>query len=162
MNLPIMRKEIIFAIILGLAVGLLITYGVYRSQQANLSEDQTLNLDASPTVTETTDTGNLILLSPEDESIVETPDVTVAGTTDPQAFVVIFINENEQITTADASGNFSVTAKLESGSNVIIVYSLNEDGKKSTQERVVTYTTQSLEGTSEASSSARTTEENDE
>ncbi|HEX7017888.1 MAG TPA: hypothetical protein VF209_03210 [Patescibacteria group bacterium] len=156
-----MRKEIIFAIILGLAVGLLVVYGIYRSRQAPLSSDQNVNLTTSPSPL-AEEVGNLVLHSPEDEIIVDKAEVAVTGTTDPQAFVVIFVNDVEHITTADASGNFSVNVTLETGSNVIIVYSLNEDGKKTIQERVVTFTTQSLEDTQEASSSADTSEASDE
>lgn len=156
-----MRKEIIFAIILGLVVGLLITYGVYRSRQVDTSDEQDLTLNSTPT-TITTEVGNLVLHSPADESVVDTPDVTVAGTTDPQAFVVIFVNDIEHVTNADLSGNFSLGVTLETGSNVISVHALNEDGKKTTQERVVIHTTQTFDDTGTASSSAQTSEDNDE
>jgi hypothetical protein len=143
-----MKKEIIIAILLGLSLGLFITYGLYRSRNAsdsNQSNNIENNLAASPGL-ETLST--LVLHSPEDESIVAEPDITIAGDTEPSNFVVILVNENETITTADDSGAFSISAKLEAGSNVIVVYSIDEDGKTTIEERVVVYTTKALTDTS--------------
>lgn len=142
-----MRKEIIFAVLLGLILGLVITYGVYR---ARTSLQDGTNPAASPEATVSPDIAaqsNLVLSSPQDESVQETEEVTIAGTTDPDAFVVIVLNDNETITQADDSGNFSVEETLEEGANVILVFSVNEDGQTVTQERTVIYTTDSLEET---------------
>lgn len=139
-----MKKEIIIAILLGLSLGLFITYGLYRSRNAG-NNDQSQNIGNNLTATPTTEIlSTLVLHSPEDESIVSEPTVTIAGDTEPSNFVVILVNEKETITTADESGAFSISAQLETGSNVIVVYSLDEDGKTTIEERVVVYTTKAL------------------
>jgi hypothetical protein len=139
-----MKKEILIAILLGLSLGLFITYGLYRSRNAtNTEQSKTIenNLTSSPEIEALS---TLVLHSPEDESIVSEASITVAGDTEPNNFVVVLINQTETITTADQSGAFSVSGTLEAGSNVIAVYSLDEDGNATTEERVVVYTTKSL------------------
>ncbi len=139
-----MKKEIFFAVLLGLAVGLIITYGVYRAQTGSIRQQAQTFLE-SPPPTSSPEVSSLVLHSPLDESIVDTAEVAVAGTTQPSSFVVIFTNDKETITTADTTGAFSSKSTLETGSNVITVYSLNEDGQVVTKEIVVIYTTQPLE-----------------
>lgn len=139
-----MKKEILIAILLGLSLGLFITYGLYRSRNAS-DDDQSSKFDNNLAATPNIETlSTLVLHSPEDESIVADPTVTIAGDTEPNNFVVILVNEDETITTADESGAFSITGVLEAGSNVIVVYSLDEDGKTTIEERVVVYTTKAL------------------
>lgn len=144
-----MRKEIIVAVLLGLSLGLFITYGLYRTRTNDTTEEAQQieeTLTASP---ELEVLSNLVLHSPEDESIVNESEVTVAGDTEPENFVVIFVNDVEYVTTADEAGAFSVSTELEIGSNVIQVYSLDEDGNETVAERVVIYTTQPLSSGSE-------------
>lgn len=155
-----MKKEIIIAILLGLSLGLFITYGLYRTRNA-ADNNQTLTiedtLNSSPEIEALS---TLVLHSPEDETIVDTQEIPIAGDTEPNNFVVIFVNEEEFITTADETGAFSISAELESGSNVIIVYSIDEDGNQTVEERVVVYSTRSLTE-DENTSEEKTTEETD-
>jgi hypothetical protein len=139
-----MKKEILIAIVLGLLVGLLITYSLYRSRNL-VSDEQSQSLEniTSPTP-EIENLSNLVLLSPEDEIIVGEAEINVSGNTDPNNFVVILVNEEENLTTADDTGAFSIAVELEAGSNLISVYTLDEDGKTTTEERVVVFSTKSL------------------
>jgi len=141
-----MKKEIFIAICLGLLVGLLITFAIYQNKfKTQTPDDNTQELTNNPPEASPSNTiGQLTLLSPEDEIVQETEELTVAGSTAANSFVVIFVNEEELITSADELGNFSLKIKLEKGSNVIIVHVLNEDGEVTTLERTVIYSTQSL------------------
>jgi len=136
-----MKKEIIFAILLGLTLGLIITYGVYRAkmtlQQPLQKEEKTLP-SSTP---QATNNSSLLLISPEDEIITDQEKINVAGTTTPDSFVIIIVNDQDQITTADQTGNFSVEVELEKGSNVIRVHALKEDGTSIVEERTVIYST---------------------
>lgn len=138
-----MKKEIFLAVLVGLCLGLIITYGVYRARKSDVDLAHQATTAAS-TPTPTPEETLLVIHSPEDEIITDQETVSVAGTTTPQAFVVIFTNGEEQIIQADDSGNFSVEAKLETGSNIITVHSLDEDGKSTQSELTLIYTTQPL------------------
>ncbi len=141
-----MKKEMIISVLVGLIFGLIIVYGVYTAQNSLSKPDQTTQkLEASPTTEEEHELdGNLSLHSPEDESIVSESTMTIAGTTIAHSYVVIFINDDESITTADESGNFSIEGELELGSNIIEVHVVDEDGNIIVKERTVIYTTKPL------------------
>ena len=135
-----MKKEIFFAILLGLTLGLIITYGVYRARislqrPAKTAPSSPIPEETKPSPAET----NLSITSPEDEQVVGQPNLTVAGTTIPDSFVVVFVNEQNYITTADESGNFSVEVKLTETANLIQIHAINEDGRITIKKRSVVY-----------------------
>jgi len=155
-----MKKEIFLAIIIGLLVGLLLTYGFYRTRLA-LSRPQTSGVAlSSPQPSPVIATRDLALVSPEDE-IVQTEKTTyVTGTTKPNSFVAIFVNNAETLTQADTAGNFSVLVNLETGSNIITVNVIDENGAITSLERTViiaTISNDGLGGTSSTSGSATAT-----
>lgn len=156
-----MKKEVFFAVLLGLSLGLIVTYGVYRANQANTQDqvDTLLQESAAETIDPTANgISSLVIDAPENESIVDEAKQTIAGTTLANAFVVIYVNETPYMTTADQTGAFSISADLSLGSNVIGVHSLSEDGNEAIAEIVVSYTTQPLIPQPSASESAETTE----
>lgn len=155
-----MKKEIIFAIFLGLSLGLIITYGVYRAR-TTLQKPVATNPNQTPLATPLASAqSSLSITSPDDEIITDQNQITVAGTTNPNSFVVIIFNNQERITTSDNSGNFSVQLDLETGSNVIQIHALDEDGNSTIEERTVIYSTVNLiEESDTASNSGEETNE---
>jgi len=154
-----MKKEVVVAILIGLTLGLVVTYGVYRARTSLLNLPATQTTGETPSPTPSSSPHNtLTLLSPSDESVQNTKDVKVTGTTDPDATVVIFVNDKVQVTTADKSGNFSLQTQLNSvngGSNVITVRTIDENGNTAEEQRTVIFDTVPLEDlTGSASGSA--------
>jgi hypothetical protein len=152
-----MKKEVLIAILIGLGLGLIVTYGIYRAKTSlNSSQQAATTSESSPDPSDSVH-NSLTLLSPEDETIQATSEVKITGATDPNALVIIFLNDLQQVIRADKSGNFSVLTNLQQGSNVIIVRTLDEDGNSAEQQRTVIFSTASLEETATASSSAQAT-----
>jgi hypothetical protein len=140
-----MKKELFLAILIGLVVGLVIVFGVYRTRTVFTPKNDNPILTESPSPEASADIlSNLVIHSPLNESIQNKEEVTIAGSTNNNEFVVIMINEEEFVTTSDESGNFSISAILEPGSNIIEINSITEDGKITTEELTVIYTTQPL------------------
>lgn len=136
-----MKKEVLIAIMIGLSMGLIITYGVYRVKTAVVAPPVTdLEQAATPSAEAVVPTV-ISLSSPEDGLVLSENEVRVAGTTIPEAYVVIFTNNTDTITTADSSGNFSSTVSLEDGSNVIRVHVVNSQGETTIAERLVVVST---------------------
>ena len=137
-----MKKELSLAVLIGLILGLIITYGVYRARRAEQETAvQTTESIAGQVEGEPLASNQVITLSsPADESVQAFPEIKIAGTTKPNIFVIIFIDEDEFITTADNTGNFAIEGKLTAGGNVISVQTLDEEGQVNKIERVVTYT----------------------
>ncbi len=156
-----MKKEILLAVVVGLSLGLILVYGFYRAKKSDQElADQAATINQTPQPSESP-LSTLVIHSPEDEIIVAEAGLAVTGTTLPQAFVVIIVNDQEYITSADDSGNFSVNVELEAGSNVIAIHSLDEDGQATNQERTVIFSTQPLDGEDESKSASSSGEKNE-
>jgi len=152
-----MKKEVLIAIVIGLSFGLLVSYGVYHARKS-LQTAVTTDLETPSTPTPSASPlSSLILRSPEDETVQATKDITITGTTTPNSVVVAFVNDAQQVSTADKSGNFSFQSQLNADSNVIVVHAIDQNGKVSQETRTVIYSTLSLDKSSTASSSASAT-----
>lgn len=148
-----MKKEIVIAILIGLSLGLFITYGVYQAKtgiSTKSDQDQkTLALTPAP---DQEFAGELILNSPEDGLIQAEKTISVSGPTLPSSFIVVFVGNDENITNSDDSGNFSTEVKLNDGANIITVVVLDENGRSISSNRTVIVSDESL--VEEASESA--------
>ncbi len=157
-----MKKEMIISILVGLIFGLIIVYGVYTAQ-TSLSEPAPSQapLVATPENNAELETeSQLAVHSPEDELITDQATLTVAGSAQNEAYIVVFTNDEAQIVDNDETGHFSVETELEAGSNVIQVFAIGLDGQSLMEERTIIYTTQPLvETEQEATDSAETNEE---
>lgn len=138
-----MKKEVFLAISIGFALGLIITFGIWTANRslknARLAASPTPSPTAIPLSTPTTPvtTNKLTIISPEDESLVNTPQITLTGKTDANTPVAITYEDiKQQIVTSDTSGNFKAVIDLVSGYNTINVTALGN-----TQTIIVTYST---------------------
>ena len=134
-----MRKEVLLAILIGASLGLLITFSVYQSRRSvsEAQKDQVQEVLNNHTDNEEVDTSQLAITSPEDNSIVDSQRLIVSGNTQANNFIVIFVNNEEIITNADDSGNFSKEVRLDEGANVLVIYAINQDGLVSQNTRTV-------------------------
>ncbi|MCB9813607.1 MAG: hypothetical protein H6772_04335 [Pseudomonadales bacterium] len=132
-----MKKEVLIAIFVGLSMGLIITFGFYRVRTSitdtpttDLTQDITTGLEtAKPTM--------LALHSPEDGLIQTENELTVTGTTTPNSFIVLFVNDEDFISNTDDSGNFSFKIELNDGPNILRIHVLDESGETTVEERLV-------------------------
>jgi hypothetical protein len=153
-DIVIMKKEAIFAIIIGIIVGLGITFAIYR-----------LKTKTSSTIKEVDEQINqkLLITSPQDESILSSTSLRISGTAEPNEMIVIFVNDEEYITQADSIGAFAQDVKLDMGGNIIQYTAISTDGKQTTLTQNVVVSTDSLDekvedSSEDASSSAEASE----
>lgn len=132
-----MKKEVLVAILVGLSMGLIITFGVYRVRNSIAEAPATNLVETTEETQETVVPTMLALHSPEDGIVQVEKELTVTGTTTPNSFVVLFINDTDFISDADESGNFSFKAELEDGANIIRVHVLDNEGSTIVEERLV-------------------------
>jgi len=152
-----MKKEIIIAILIGLSLGLFITYGVYQAKTGISPKSNKDQNTLSINTTEEEFAGELVLNSPTNETIQKESSISVSGTTLPDSFVVVFIGNEENITSSDSSGNFSIQLELKDGANVITVVVLDENGRSIKLEITVIVSDETL--VEEATDSAENTSE---
>lgn len=144
-----MKKEVLVAVVLGVIVGLVITFGIYTANTALQRRSRQINATPSPTPTvENTKQSSIIIYSPEHDTLTDKDTIQLSGLTTPNAVVVIFVNDTSLVTTADPKGNFSADLSLVGGSNVITVVATDETGKQNREQRSVVYSTANLDETS--------------
>lgn len=146
-----MRKEVIFAIILGFSLGLIITLGIWQANKA-IKDQQTqtaVDQSALPTQGEGTTTNkavpfSLTIVKPEDESLSSAATTQVSGTTEPGAQVVVIGEKSEEILEADENGVFSTELGLVSGTNEINITAYSNTGDEATKTILVVYSTSEI------------------
>lgn len=153
-----MKKEIVFAVIIGLVVGLIITFGVYRARRA-VSDSTTINVDsATPTPTPiSSQKESFLLTEPVDETLTTESQTRVSGQTFPNAVIIVLTQSGETVGQADSQGNFSLNVPLLAGANLLTirVSGDNQDTKEVT--RTVVLSTADLEASSSATAKPTTT-----
>lgn len=157
-----MRIEALAAIVIGVVMGLGITYGFYTLRSQALQNQQTTEVAPTPTPTPEPINEQLLITSPTDESIVADPDLRISGNAEPNEMVVIFVNDDEYITQADEIGAFAQDVELQSGGNIITITVLAADGTQITEELHVVVSTADLNGDSSETPEATASAEEDE
>jgi hypothetical protein len=133
-----MKKEVLIAITLGLFVGLLITYGMYRVRSAvNRTPVAQLEETATDAAMLAENSTLITILNPEEGVILTERQLTVTGTTIPESHIVLFVNNTDYISTTDATGNFTFEVTLEDGTNVLTVHVVDAEGQTTSTERIV-------------------------
>lgn len=140
-----MRKEVLIAIIIGFALGLVITFGIWTANKALKETAPKKEEVPVPTLTPTpTPTQVLVVSSPEDNSISDKEKIEVSGKTSPKAVVVVLYGEGEKIIEADEEGNFSSEITLTGGANEITISAYDKDGNEVSKSLTVVYSTAEL------------------
>ena len=143
-----MRKEIFLAIVVGIIVGLGITFGIYTLRQRfipNKTVQEIANSrDQNPTPTPGTEQKNLVIQQPSNNLLTDQDTVKVVGRTTPKSYVTILAFDEEYITIADQDGDFAQDVALELGGNRITVITTLPDGKQEEIVLSVVYSTVDL------------------
>ena len=142
-----MRKEVIFAIIIGLALGGVILYGLQlanRSAKEAASAAGTPSAQVAPANPTPAVESRLTLSEPLDHAVVNTATIKIRGKTLPASAIAIESEDDDVLLTVDSSGNFSTDFALTGGENLIKVSVLLPDKKTETIEISVVYSTVKL------------------
>lgn len=131
-----MKKEVLVAIFVGLSMGLIITFGVYRVKNS-ITEKPVAQFVEEAGIPETTTPTLLALHNPEDGKIQTERELTITGTTIANSFVVTFVNNEDYISTSDESGSFTIKVELESGENIIRVHVVDGNSTPVVEQRLV-------------------------
>lgn len=142
-----MKKEVFLAIIIGFALGLVITYGVWTANKTlketapkkeEVLPKEEVQLSPSPSPAAPL---SLILNSPEDNFLSNNEKLTVSGKTAPGATVAVVYQEGEKVIEADEEGNFQTEITLVGGANEITVSAYDENGNETSKTLTVVYST---------------------
>jgi len=140
-----MRKEIFIAIFLGSAIGGIVTYGIYRANQALINKatgnnPQVLELPSATPVANTNI--GLSILNPENNIVIQENLLTIQGKSTENAVIAISSENQDFFVLSDENGLFSQEIDLIKGANTIKVTA--SDGNVLSEEKVINivYTTE--------------------
>lgn len=141
---PPMRKEIVFAIIIGLLLGLLVTFGIYTANKALKKKPQpetVTTIEAKPTPSPIAPEISLEIAEPNDNRVFDENSAAIAGKTSKQAIITILTENDEYFTQADENGLFSTKIDLIKGVNFIKIVAADLLGSQVEKELTLVYTT---------------------
>lgn len=136
----LMKKEVAIAIVIGLFLGLLVTFGIYTARRSSSSVQKSADMLASTSPDNPNASpvqNSLVISSPEDGLITSDKEIQVSGTTDPNSFVFIFVGDEYFMEKADGTGNFSTRIATKAGPMFIVVRTLDESGRTVEDERAL-------------------------
>jgi len=140
-----MKKEILLSIIIGLCLGLLITFGLYSAKKAIKIQKEILSPQVESEINRNQQPANtfqtLSLISPLDQSISSEPKTTLSGTSSPLSWVIILTEKGEAVIRADEKGGFETEVQLISGENEIQIKAITDRGEESEKIITVVYST---------------------
>lgn len=143
-----MKKEVIIAILAGLAIGLIITVGIFTANRS-LELQKNKNNPATPTPISsfTPDASNktLNLTSHENFDLVDKAEITLTGVAWPNAVIALMAENTNRFALADSEGYFSFTFNLIKGYNEITLVASDATAASVTQNLVLTYSTTKIE-----------------
>lgn len=148
-----MKKEVILAIVIGVGLGLVITFGIWIANRSlkNLDTSKPQATDESvitntptPAPSPSSASESLTITSPDNEALLSDPNVKITGSTIAGNTVIILHENGQDSVVADSSGNFSDSIKVSGGYNTITVISVSPTGSQTSKTLVVTYTTAKL------------------
>ena len=145
-----MRKEVLIAIVIGFALGLLITYGIWTANRAikeatannDVASEKITSENITPTPGPTVNKLALSITTPEDNDLVNKQKIEVSGTTVPNAIVVVTYPDGESIISAGADGKFTTNINLDAGSNDLGITAFDtQTGNEASQNLTVVFST---------------------
>jgi hypothetical protein len=111
------------------------------SYKTRTSPRPSAKVETSPQVNEALP---LTITSPADNSVVDTAQIELSGTTIPNTYITILTEKNEYIIVPSELGDFSQTISLVKGANTIDVTVYTPTGDKTEAKLSVVYTTVEL------------------
>lgn len=135
-----MRKEIILAIFVGLSLGLVVAFGLWRVNSFLKPAPLTKN-GSSPSPSPNSVLG-LTIARPENESVISESPVGVSGITKPSSWVVISGESGDQIVQSESSGEFVGELELKAGINQIKIAAFDVKGASEEENFIVVFSTE--------------------
>jgi hypothetical protein len=130
----------LFAVVIGLIVAGAAFFIYQSTRTISPSSLKTISI-TSPTPTSGPSIP-LTITSPQDESVVTSKIITVSGTTDPAATVMVETSSEDTVVKPSSSGAFSLTITLPDSENTILITAIGKDGSEVQKTLTVAYETQ--------------------
>ena len=132
------------AVIIGLiAAG--VAFYLYQVTKVVPDSDKTISLMPKISVSPTPDSANLLSIdTPTDEQVFDKKTITITGKTRKDATIIVTTEDNDQVVTPAANGNFSITQTIPGGTTLVHITAVFPNGEEQTITRTVTFSTENF------------------
>ena len=157
--LTCMRKELVWAGIIGISFGLVIAFGAWRVRSSVVSKAKPVPTSAPQIGVER---NRITIDKPRNLDVIIASPFTVSGITKPLTWVVISAENVDYLTQSADDGTFSANIEPKAGVNHIKVTSVNTQGDESSQEVLAVYSSSfQSESSTDTKDSEKTDSETD-
>ena len=139
-----MKTERVILSFIAVLVGILVTgmaFYLYQSTKKPTPPNTKIITLSEPTPTPAQSV-LLSIKSPTDEEVITKKIVSITGTTEKDATVVIVTPVDQEVLTPASSGNFSTTVNIDDGQNFIEITAISASGQETKMTRTVTFSTE--------------------
>ncbi len=141
MNRTLSTKVVAISLTLLLLLGIAFIIILYFL--INPGSTQKYGFDGSP-VTNAPVSFVLNVTSPDDNSLVNDPNVLLQGKTSPQATIIVSFDNKDQSVEVDKDGNFNATLKMDAGVNNFSITAFDNTGNSKTESRTLYYSKEKI------------------
>lgn len=141
-----MKTEKLVISFIAVFVGVIVAgvaFYIYQSTRV-LPESQTKTVSVTPPTPTPKATIFLSLATPQEGEVFDKKVITVSGKTVPGSLIVISTDVSDQVVSPSSVGDFSTTATIGDGGNVISVIAIAPNGEQIAQTRTVTFSTENF------------------
>lgn len=135
----LMKKEVLFAILAGLGLGLIIAFGVWRANVALSPTGKESKIEASPTPKPEF---AITLVKPATNDVFTGNPVVVSGITKANAYIAISGEDEDYAFQADAKGSFETEVELTAGVNQLLIVAFDEKGSEVSQKLLLLFSSE--------------------
>jgi len=142
-----MKKEQVVLSFIAVLIGILVAGVAFYLYQSTRTISQSQIQKAKNLITPSPTQAPAVILtvsSPENEDVVDKKTIVISGKTNPDAIVVITTAVGDQVVSPASNGNFSATATIDDGANIIEVTAIAQDGQETKVTRTITYSTETF------------------
>lgn len=132
-----MRKELIWVAVIGVTIGLVVAFGIYRINSSIKS--RLPSLGSTPIPKENNSEFTITLDKPENGDVLTQGSVNVSGITKPLAWITVSGEAGDYIIQSDEKGIFGQDVSLTGGVNQIKLTAFDPEGSESTEKVLVVY-----------------------
>jgi hypothetical protein len=134
-----MRKEVLWAIVGGIILGLVVAFGVYRINSVVSGRNRGAGIATPTPKSDTLGEFKIVLDKPENDDVIINDSIAVTGLTKPLAWITLSGENGDYIIQSDSTGAFSQDVDLIPRVNQIKVTAFEASGKESATQVLVVY-----------------------
>lgn len=131
-----MRKELLWAGIIGIAFGLIVGFGFWRVKTSVVSKTKSF---PSPTPQAVVGQPRIAIAKPSNLDVITEAPSQVTGVTKALTWIIVSTEEGDYLSQSTSDGSFSVDADFASGLNHIQAVSIDNQGNSSSQNILGVY-----------------------